>query len=142
MSDTHFNVIPSYELSYDKDFLVEDGKIVDITKHSRQFNFPLPVCLTRPLFSEIYPVAEELQNHESATNRYEDLCKLFKKLPEYQTSNYLEFYFTFSSRLKEYVSPVEIHLYKTPRDRRIKCFATTIMDNRKQQPNILFGLSN
>jgi hypothetical protein len=137
--DTIFNVTPFMDLNFDKDFLLEEGKIIDISRHTKKFDFVPQVCITRELYKELSPLGQEIQKGISFDERIEDMVKGFSNLPEKNKLSYHEFYLTYDSYLKEYLTPTKAKMYKTRRDRRIKLYATIIYDN--QVPNILFGLS-
>ena len=124
--------------------LVDDGRIFDVSVHTKEMGVVMPVGISASLYREISPWAEDIIAGESYMERLEQLIKGFKKEFRHHDAPYGEFYVKSTSRVAEIVNPgkdrieARTHADGKKVDKVVHCFVGLLPKGKR--PGIIFGI--
>jgi hypothetical protein len=118
---------------------VEEAMIVPFKKASKYYGLACKVGLTKELFDELYPYAEEANVNIEFMDRFDDIIKEFKRAARWSKCDFCEFDIEVPTTIKEKFNVIDISTWRRKRDKTVTIFATGIPDERGAMA-LVFGL--
>jgi hypothetical protein len=118
---------------------LEEGKLVEVTRHAKRIGITVKVAITAGLFSELAPFAEEAVKGHSLDERLDDLFKAFNLSRKYATANRLEFDVKLRHMIKKVDNVLTPEVFKSNADKKITVAAGMLFDD-KSNPALVFAL--
>jgi hypothetical protein len=118
--------------------LLELGVIIECTATAKKAGITIPVAMTKHLWNELYPHAEDAAKGVTFEEVLWDIFKLYKKevVSNKKAKGYMEFAILAKTHVKKYHSPDKIETFSNgeSRTKRVEIMVTFLPDN-----SLLFG---
>lgn len=111
------------------DVWLEEGKLVEVTRHARKVGFGCKVVVTSGLFGELQPFAEEAVKGHSLDERLGELFTQFIKARKFATGDYLEFNLKIRHMVKSDDDPLKPKMFKNNADKSVEVIAGKLIDD-------------
>lgn len=127
--------------------LLEEGILHEATSAAKKNGIHCKAALSKALFRELYPYAEDANHGVTWEEIIYDVFKIFRKQYKYSTNGYAEFGINTKTYIKEvYFSPGQEPQIQTfpdgkPRDKRVDIFVSWMPDENLK-PSLVFGLKS
>lgn len=118
---------------------VENILLIPVKKAARKFGFTCNVALTKRLFEEIYPYAEDANKDVYFMDRMEDLAAGLKRGMWFATGEHLEFDISVPTVISEVIDHDTVRTRRRKADKKLTVFATSMPDGHNK-PAVVFGL--
>jgi hypothetical protein len=118
---------------------LEEGKLVEVTRHAKKIGITVKVAITAGLFDELAPFAEEATKGHSLEERLDDMFKAFNINKKFATNNRMEFDVKLRHMIKSKDNVLTPEVFKKNADKKITVAAGMLFDDRSN-PALVFAL--
>lgn len=118
---------------------LEEGKIIEVTRHGRRVGFSCKIVVTAGLFGELSPFAEEVAHGHTFEERLGELFEQFMKARKFATQDHIEFSLPLRHRVKDDKNFLDPKMLRNNADKTLTVIAGKLIDD-EGQPALVFTM--